>query len=178
MGAGDIMANGQMNGAPPAGGPPQQAPPMGGPSEQAPDQNMQGPTEDMIINEFISRDMAFTTFMNEVDSSIPYNTLSNRERQDHDLKSFKFYNDKYVEQIVNDENAPQLTIENFILMHNPAFEFRNDLIDFNLGSKNTSATDWEGVYKGDTELHKKSAIEGYKKTLLAMGEDPGVDSVG
>ena len=147
MGAGDIMANGQMNGGPPSGGPPQQAPPMGGaPQQQAPNEEMQGPTEDMIINEFISRDMAFTTFMNEVDSSIPYNTMNAQQKQDYDLKSFKFYNDKYVEQIVDDENAPQLTVENFILMHNPSFEFRKDLLDFSLGSKNTTACDWEGIY--------------------------------
>ena len=64
MGAGDIMENGSMNGGPPTGGPPQQAPPMGGaPQQQAPNEEMQGPTEDMIINEFISKNYLYLTYL-------------------------------------------------------------------------------------------------------------------
>ena len=127
----------------------------------------QSDIEDMIINDFISQDMAFTSFMNEADSSIPYNNLSANTKAEQDHKAFTYYNNIYVETIANQEDAPNITFENFILLHNPLFEFRKDLTDFSLGSKDTDATDWESIYKGDLELHKKSAINGYKNTLSA-----------
>ena len=157
MGSGEIMANEQMGGPPP---------------EQETDPQEKKYLEDMIINDFISKEMAFTSFMNDADNEIAYNKLSPNKKHDQDHKAFTYYNNLYVKEIANIDNAPNLTLENFILLHNPSMEFRNDLTDFSLGTKNTDASDWEEVYNNDLELHKKSAITGYKNTLMAMGEMP------
>ena len=165
MGPGEIMENGQMGGVPPQ----QNAQGQQNPQD---DSEAQGNVEDMIINDFISQDMAFTTWMNEVDDSIPYNRLTVDTKANQDHKAFTYYNNLYVETIVDQDGAPNITLENFILLHNPSFEFRRDLTDFSLGSTDTDATDWESIYKNDLELHKKSAIKGYQNTLLAMASDP------
>ena len=164
MGAGEIME-------PMENGPQGQAPGISGEgaATEGANEAMQGQLEDMIINDFISEDLAFTTFMNEIDNSIPYNSLNEDKRDTYDQKAFNFYNDKYVNEIVNNDSSANITLENFILMHNPSLEFRSDLTDFSLGSKNTFATDWEKIYKSDLELHKKSAIKGYQAAILAEG---------
>ena len=58
-------------------------------------------------------------------------------------------------------------------MHNPEKDFKVDLLDFSLGSKQTDATVWQDMFNTNTQLHKKAAIEGYKYNLMMMGAAQG-----
>ena len=124
--------------------------------------------ESLIINDFIAKDMAFSTVFNEQDQSIKYNTLHNEDMKAQDQKSFHFYNERYLEHM-NGEQAVKLSFENFILADNPRDDFQDDLTNLSLGTTNTPAYEYEKIYSGDIELHKKSALKGYKASLLEVG---------
>ncbi len=106
--------------------------------------------------------------------NLPYGsfTLSIRDAKDSDNSK------TYVERYTNNENAPNITFENFVLLHNPSLDFRHELTDWSNKETGTPATDWEQIYNSDLELHKKSAIAGYKNALLAMGDAPANTKVG
>lgn len=125
-------------------------------------------TEDLIINDFISKDMAFSTVFNDFDQSIKYNTLHKDDMNAQDQKAFNFYNERYLEHM-NGTQAVKLTFENFILADNPRDDFQDDLTNLSLGNTNTPAYEFEKLYNGDIQLHKKSALKGYKTSLLNIG---------
>ena len=124
--------------------------------------------EDLIINDFISKDMAFTTVFNEQDKTIKYNILHTKDRDTQDDKAFHFYNERYLDYMKG-EKVINLTFENFILSDNPRDDFQDDLTNLSLGQTNTPAYEFEKIYNGDIELHKKSALKGYKSSLLNVG---------
>ena len=124
--------------------------------------------ESLIINDFIAKDMAFSTVFNEQDQSIKYNTLHEDDMMGQDQKAFHFYNERYIEHM-NGAQAVKLSFENFILADNPRDDFQDDLTNLSLGVTNTPAYEYEKIYNGDIELHKKSALKGYKASLLDVG---------
>ena len=125
--------------------------------------------EDLIINDFIAKDMSFTSFYNEKDKSIPYNSLQITEQNKENNKAFSFYNERYL-QYMEDEDVVKLTFENFVLSDNPRDEFQTDLLDMTLGNEVTPAYEFEKLYTSDLELHKKAALKGYQTNLLKVGQ--------
>ena len=129
---------------------------------------MQGYLEDMILNDFVQKDMAFENMFNQFDSSIKYNNLSDSDKHAYNQKAFTYYNKNYVDKVANKDGSPSIKLENFILMWNPGKDFQSDLTNFSLGTKETDATDFVDIFNSDIELHRRAAIEGYKQTLMTM----------
>ena len=160
MGCGGIMANGMQQ--------PQQ--PMQQPQEDISPEEQQELTsyfEDMMINDWISKEKSLSFSADAGDSR--YDALDNSGKGEINNDVFNYYNALYTSIIVEDQNTPNITFENFVLMHNPETDFKSDLLNFSLGSKETDATVWQDTFEYNTELHKKAALEGYKHNIMMMG---------
>jgi hypothetical protein len=163
MGSGGIMANG-MN-------PPQQQQPMQEDITPEEQKELTQYFEDMMVNDWIKNEKGLDFSANEGDTKYDALNRDSKDRMNHDI--FNYYNDKYTKSIVENEHSPNITFENFVLMHNPEGEFKVDLLNFSLGSKKTDATVWQDSFNTNTELHKKAALEGYKYNLMMMGAAQG-----
>ena len=157
MGSGVIMANGQNQNQ------------MQGQQDVSPQEQekLTEHFENMIINDWIQKEQKLSFDVDDIDS--PYANYTTSKKHSLDQEAFKYYNDLYMENITSVENGPQITFENFVLLWNPEKDFKYDLLNFSMGSKETPATIWQGEYNSNTDLYKKSAIEGYKINLIELG---------
>ena len=127
--------------------------------------------EDMMINDWIKNEKGLNFSANDGDTSYDSLNRESKDRINHDV--FNYYNNIYTTMIAEDEHAPNITFENFVLLHNPEKDFKVDLLDFNLGTKKTDATVWQNEFDTNTQLHKKAALDGYKYNLMMMGAAQG-----
>ena len=123
--------------------------------------------EDMMINDWIKSEKALTFAADA--GNTPYDSLTASDQDALNEQVFNFYNQIYTDMIVEDQNSPNITFENFVLLYNPEKDFKSDLLNFSLGSKESDATVWQDSFGTNTDLHKASALKGYQNSLVEMG---------
>ena len=126
--------------------------------------------EDMLINEFIGKDLPKWDPKGPSGQELVYATLPFEDKSQAEIDAFKFFYDNHELKKQDNPRYKEIEFENYLKLSRPEELFKRSLMDVDVPTA-PPALAWRNVFAENTGVMKYAAMQGLKRIMAQQSKD-------
>jgi len=126
--------------------------------------------EDMLINEFIGKDLPKWDPKGPEGQELIYNTLPFEDKAKAEMDAFKFFYEGHELKKQDNPRYKEIEFENYLKLSRPEELFKRSLTDPDVPTAPPAAA-WQNIFAENTGVMKFAALQGLKRVLAKRSKD-------